>query len=83
MNKKAYTQTCDKFDWKIPSFTESYKYLNEYKENLKLFSIYYSINPENDESKISIDQIIINKDNDSPILSQQPIIHNALMQIHH
>ena len=80
LDKKAHNQTCDICDWKVLSFTGNSKYVNEYQETLKLFLIYYSINPEKDESKISIDPIVVSKDNDSPILSQQPINHNVLMQ---
>ena len=56
---------------------ENSKYINEYQETLKLFSVHYRSNSKNDESKISIDPINVSKDNDFSQLSQQPIIHNV------
>ena len=53
------------------------KYINEYQETLKLFSVHYPSNSENGEGKISINPINVSKDNDFSQLSQQPIIHNV------
>ena len=67
--KKVYNQTSNTYDWKVPSFMEISKYVNEYQETLKLLSVHYPNNSESDESKISIDPIIVSKNNDSSQLS--------------
>lgn len=41
LDKKAYNQTCNTCDWKVSSFMEISKYIKEYQEILKLFSVYY------------------------------------------
>ena len=69
MDKKVYNQTSNIYDWKVPSFMEISKYVNEYQETLKLLSVHYPNNSENDESKISIDPIIVSKNNDFSQLS--------------